>query len=75
MAILYGACFGMIPLIYIYIYISHCILLLAPYYNIKSLALALLFRENPQAVSYSAQPLCWSGSEPGTVRKDGAEIP
>ena len=48
-----------------------------------SLYMALLFGENPQAVAYSAQPLCWSGweiaSSPtthrGAVRKDGAEIP
>jgi len=43
--------------------------------------MALLFKENPQAVTYLAQPLCWSGYEPppttthrGAVRKDGAEI-
>ena len=40
------------------------------------------FGENPQAVAYSAQPLCWSGRETssptthrGAVLKDRAEIP
>jgi len=44
--------------------------------------MALLFGENPQAVAYLAQPLCWSGWETssptthrGTVRKDRTEIP
>jgi len=44
--------------------------------------MALLFWDNPQAVAYSAQSLCWSGWEipsptihRGAVRKDGAEIP
>ena len=44
--------------------------------------LSLCFGENPQIVTYSAQPLCWSGWETsfpsthrGVLRKDGAEIP
>ena len=43
---------------------------------------ALAFKENPQAVAYSAQPLCRSGRETssptthrGAVWKNGAEIP
>jgi len=49
---------------------------------VATMVLVLLFGENPQAVAYSAQPVCWSGSEissptthRGAVRKDGAEIP
>jgi len=44
--------------------------------------IVLLFGENPQAVTYLAQPLCGSGSETafptthrGAVQEDGVKIP
>jgi len=49
----------------------------------RYLIVDFFFGENPKAVAYSAQPLCWSGdwetSSPtthrGAVLTDGAEIP
>jgi len=55
---------------------------LCKYDKYMKLLFVLLFGENPQAVTYLAEPLCWSGGEissptthRGAVWKDGAKIP